>query len=71
VRVVGHQYVGMQRTLGLGQRFTQPVQIAGVVVLAKETGLAVVPALDDVQRNTIKLDAAATGQEVMIPPKNK
>ena len=59
--MIGHQQVGMKLTFVVSQRFTQPVQVAGVVRLAKEACLAVVPALYDVERDTIELDAGAAG----------
>jgi hypothetical protein len=45
------------------------VKIAVVVVFAEETWLTVVPALHDVQRNAIKVDAGAAGHERMLARK--
>lgn len=59
--MVSHQGVGMERAVLFVQGFAQPVEIGQVILLAKETGLAVVASLHDVQRNTIKMDAWATG----------
>lgn len=59
--MVGHQCLSMERAGILLQRFTQPVEIGLVVFFGKETGLAVVAALDDVKRNAIKMDAGAAG----------
>ena len=53
VHMIGHQRIGMKLTLVVCQRFAEPVQVAGVVLLAKEAWLAVVPALHDVERDTI------------------
>jgi len=39
----------------------QPFQISQVVGVGKEAGLAVVPALHDVQGHAIKVDAGAAG----------
>ena len=53
VHVIVHQRIGMKLTFVNLQRFTQPVQVANVVFLAKEAWLTVVPALHDVERDTI------------------
>jgi hypothetical protein len=50
VRVIGHQYLGVQRAFGLAQ----PMQVAVVIVLGKETRLAVVSTLHDVELNAIE-----------------
>jgi hypothetical protein len=42
------------------------VQAAAVVLFTKEAGFAVVPALHNVQRYTIKVDAGAAGHEGML-----
>jgi hypothetical protein len=42
------------------------VQVAAVVLFTKEAGFAVVPALHNVQRYTIKVDAGAAGHEGML-----
>ncbi len=55
MHMVGHQRGSVKRAT----RFAQPVQIAEIVVLAEEARLAVVAALDDVQRNTVEVDARA------------
>ncbi len=60
----------MQRAFVLGQRFAQPVQIALVVSLAEETRFAIVAALDDVQRDLVKLDAGAAGNLRVIARDN-
>ncbi len=67
--VMGHQHIGMQRALGVAQRFSPPMQVAAVVFLAEKTRFAVVAALHDVERNSIKLDTRASGHEIMLARK--
>jgi hypothetical protein len=45
------------------------VQVAAVVLFTKEAGFAVVPALHDVQRHAIKVNAGAAGHEGMLARK--
>jgi hypothetical protein len=47
--------------LGLPERFAQPVEVAAVIFLAEEARFAIVAALHDVQRDTVKMDARAAG----------
>jgi len=47
----------MQGALFLVQRFAQLVQVGVVVLFGKEARLAVVPALHDVQRDSVDVDA--------------
>lgn len=54
--MVGHEYVGVQAALRLGQCFAQPVQITAVVVLTKEARLAIVSALHGVQRLVVQVN---------------
>ena len=49
----------MQSTFFLCQCFAQLVQICVVVCFGEETRFTVVAALDDVQRDAIKMDAGA------------
>ena len=44
-------------------------QVAAVVFLGEETGFTIVPALRDVQRDTIKIDAGAAGHETVLADK--
>ena len=53
VHIIGHQRIGMKLTFVNCQRFAEPAQVAGIVLLAKEAWLAAVPALYDVGRDTI------------------
>ena len=59
--VVGHQRVGVQRNLLAQQCFTEPVQVALVVLFAEEACFAVMTPLHDMQRQAIEVDAWATG----------
>ncbi len=59
--VVGHQGVGVKGASFPLQGYTQPVQRGLVVFFAEEAGFAVVPALHDMQRDAIKMDARAAG----------
>lgn len=54
VNMVGHERVGMQRTVFLLKRLAQPVQIGLIIFFVKKTGFAIVSALHDVQRYAIK-----------------
>ena len=42
------------------------MQVAEVVVFSEEAGLAVVAALDDVQRDVVEVDAGAAGHDSML-----
>ena len=55
------QDIGVQSTFFLCQCFAQLVQICVVVCFGEETRFTVVAALDDVQRDAIKMDAGAAG----------
>ena len=68
--MIAHQRVGMKLAFVVIERFAQPVQVAGVVVLAKEARLAVVPAQDDVERDTIELNAGAAGHGRRVSQNN-
>ena len=57
--MVGHQHIGMNAAARLARVLGQPVQVDAVIVLGKETGLAVVAALDQVQRDARKGKAGA------------
>ncbi len=51
---------------GFCQGLIQSMEVAQVVFFAKEAQLPIVAALDDVQRDAIKLDAAAAGHGFML-----
>ena len=64
--MVGHQGVGVQGAVCLGQGVFQPVQVGVVVLLGEEAGFAVVAALHDVQGLTIEVDAGAAGHGITL-----
>ena len=45
VRMVGHEYVGVQRRAGENERLAQPMQVAVIVLLSEKAWLAIVAAL--------------------------
>jgi hypothetical protein len=50
--VIGHQYVGMDLAVVRTSRVMQLCKIGQIVLITKEAGLPIVPAQDDVLRNT-------------------
>ena len=58
--VVGHQHIGMNAAARLARVLGQPVQVDAVIVLGKETSLAVVAALYQVQRDARQGKAGVT-----------
>lgn len=63
MHVVGHEHIGVQAATAFLERLAQPVAVSKVVVISKEAGIAVVSALDYVQRNTSQVDAGAAGHD--------
>jgi hypothetical protein len=59
--VVGHQYLGMQRALFALWRLPPPAKIGVIILLVEETGPAIVAALHEMQRHTIKMDSGRLG----------
>ena len=59
--MIGHQHIGVQRGVELGERLAQPEQITALVFLAEEARFAIMAALHDVQRDAIEVDAWAAG----------
>jgi len=59
VHVVGHQYVGVKLAAGLPERLVQPAKVGEVVLFVKEAGVAIVPALHNVQGQSIEMGAGA------------
>jgi len=49
MHVVGHQHVGLQRTLRLDQCLAKPMQIARIVFLGEDSRLAIVATLHEMQ----------------------
>jgi hypothetical protein len=59
--MVGHQGIGVYLAAGMPGGIAQPFQIGQVIGDGKEAGLAVVPALHDVQGHAIYVDAGSAG----------
>jgi hypothetical protein len=59
MNVVSHQNIGMNAAAGLASILGHPLQIEVVILFSKETSLAVIPTLDQVQRNTRQDQAGA------------
>jgi len=51
MNVVGHQRIGMEATAGFAGMLGQPLQIEAGIFVSKETGFAVIAALDQVKRD--------------------
>lgn len=49
--MVSHQCVGMNSAISLSGVITEPVQVDRAIPVGKEAGMAIVPALDNVQGN--------------------
>jgi len=60
MHVIGHQGIGMQLRSLAPQRLAQPVQVGVAILFRKEASLAVVAALNQVQRHTVEVEAGAT-----------
>jgi hypothetical protein len=50
VHVVGHEHISMNRAAVTRGCRREPIAVAGVILFAKEDGLAIIAALDHVQR---------------------
>ena len=71
VHRVGHQGIGMQGAPFFLHGLARPVQVSMVVLFGKETRLAVMAALHNVKRHTVKRDARAAGHaNTLHPPEN-
>jgi hypothetical protein len=65
--VVGHQRVGMKlAVVGCGG-FVEPIEVDEVIRFGKETGLAIMPALNDMKRHGIKVSSGAARHVETIP----
>lgn len=64
--VVGHEDVGVDDAAPVGSRFLEPVEVAVIVLLGEEAGLAIDASLDEVLRNSGKLDARAAGHGLIL-----
>lgn len=49
--MIGHQHIGMDAATGPASAFSQPFEVAAVVLVSEETGLAVVAALYQMKGN--------------------
>jgi hypothetical protein len=56
----------VQGAVFLLECLAQPVKIGLIVFFAKEAGFAVMPALDDVERDIVEVDAGAAGHEAIL-----
>jgi hypothetical protein len=61
MHVIGHQHIGVQAYPYLLTEALQESEIVRIVGVGKETGSAVMPALDDVEGNTGKFQARTAG----------
>jgi hypothetical protein len=64
--MVGHENVGMECASLLLQGFTQPVEVSVMVLIAKEARFTVVSALDDLQRDVIKMNTGSTWHDATV-----
>lgn len=53
--------VNVQLSFGIGQRFARPVQVTRAIVLAEQTGFAMVASLHNVYRQIVYVDGLAAG----------
>jgi hypothetical protein len=59
MQVIGHQHAGVQRAAFALQRFVEPAEIGEPVLVVEEAGRPIVPALADVKRQSVDMDAWA------------
>ncbi len=69
--MVGHQHVGVQGAAAFFKGFAQPVTVAQVVLLGDEAGIAVMAALDNVQRYTGEVNAGPSGACTSVQSRNR
>ena len=67
--MVRHEHIGVELTSLLIQRHAQPRQVSVIVFFAKEAGITVVPALDDVQGYAIEVNAGTTRHDQTLAEK--
>jgi hypothetical protein len=58
---MGHQHVGMQRAVLLGEGISKPLEIGVIGLLVEETGLTIVAPPDDVQGSSVKVGSDPAG----------
>jgi hypothetical protein len=66
MHVVGHEYVGMQAALRLGQCLAQPMQVAAIVILMEEARLAIMSPLHDVQWLVVQVNTRPPWHRSML-----
>jgi hypothetical protein len=64
--MVRHQHIGMDFTSGFSGIFTQPIQIDAVVIIRKETRLAIVATLDDMNWNIRQCESGAAWHGIAL-----
>jgi hypothetical protein len=57
--VIGHQDIGVDGTVPIGSRLLEPVEVAVVVLLGKEARLSIDASLNEVQRQSSKMNSWA------------
>jgi hypothetical protein len=58
--MMGHQHIGVNATPRFLRILAKPIQIEAIVLVGKESRLAIVTALDDVEGNARKGDSGTT-----------
>ena len=58
--MVGHQDASVELAASLSEGVVQPVEVGEVIFFVQKAGVAVVPALHDVQGQTVKMGTATT-----------
>jgi hypothetical protein len=58
--VVGHQDVSVELAASLSEGVVQPAEVGEVIFFVQKAGVGVVPALHDVQGQTVKMGTATT-----------
>ena len=57
VDMIGHQNIGMNGAIMLLDAFVKPVQVGGIILVAKERGLTTIATLDDVSGDARQIEA--------------
>jgi len=55
--MIGHQHVGMNRTIMLLRAFVKPVQVRGIILITKERRLTTIAALDNMSGDARQIEA--------------
>ena len=58
--MVRHQYIRVNTAAGFPGIFGKPIQIAAIVFIGEKTGLAIIAALNEMDRDIGQCDAGAT-----------